>query len=95
MVIIKYTSGHGPEKQSGKENNPMEEKVKAAIDDIRPLLQGHGGDIELVKVEDNKVYVRLQGACAGCPGARMTMKQGVEARVRELVPEVEAVEAVD
>ena len=73
----------------------MQEKVQAAIDEIRPLLEEHGGDIELVRIEDKTVYVRLQGACAGCPGARMTMKQGVERRVRELVPEVVAVEAVD
>jgi len=49
---------------------------------------------ELVKIEDKTVFVRLQGACAGCPGALMTLKQGVERRVKELVPEVEAVEAV-
>ena len=73
----------------------MEDKVKEAIDGIRPLLEEHGGGIEFVKIEGNVVYVRLQGACAGCPGAQMTMKQGVERRVCELVPEVEAVEAVN
>lgn len=73
----------------------MLEQVQGAIDEIRPMLQSHGGDIELVKMEDKTVYVRLEGACAGCPGAFMTMKQGVEARVKEVVPEVEAVEAVN
>jgi len=73
----------------------MEEKVKAAIDELAPLLQEHGGGIEFVKIEDKTVYVRLRGACAGCPGALMTMKQGVERRIREQVPEIEAVEAVN
>ncbi|HUT25582.1 MAG TPA: NifU family protein [Sumerlaeia bacterium] len=73
----------------------MEEQVQSVIDEIRPMLQSHGGDIELVKVENKTVFVRLQGACAGCPGALMTMKQGVEIRIREAVPEVEAVEAVN
>jgi len=73
----------------------MQEKVQAVIDDIRPALQDHGGDIELVKVENKRVFVRLKGACAGCPGAIQTMRLGVERRVKEAVPEVEAVEAVN
>jgi len=72
----------------------MQERVASAIETIRPALEEHGGGIELVKIEDKTVFVRLQGACAGCPGALMTLKQGVERRVKELVPEVEAVEAV-
>ena len=54
----------------------MEEQVQSVIDEIRPMLQSHGGDIELVRVENKTVFVRLQGACAGCPGALMTIKQG-------------------
>ncbi len=73
----------------------MEDQVKAVIDDIRPVLQDHGGDIEFVQLKDKKVLVRLKGACAGCPGAMQTMRLGVERRVKEAVPEVEAVEAVN
>ena len=73
----------------------MEEQVKAVIGELRPLLQGHGGDIEFVRLDGKIVFVRLQGACAGCPGAIMTMRQGVERRVKEAVPEVERVEAVN
>jgi len=73
----------------------FETRVQAAIDEIRPALQGHGGDIELVGVdEDNTVRVKLQGACSGCPGAAMTMKMGVERVLKERVPEVKGVEAV-
>jgi len=73
----------------------FEEKVKSAIDAIRPSLQDHGGDIELVGTEDNIVSVRLQGACSGCPGAQMTLKMGVERLLKENLPEVKEVIAVD
>jgi Fe-S cluster biogenesis protein NfuA len=70
----------------------MEEKVRQIIEqEIRPALQMDGGDIELVAVEGNEVHVRLQGACAGCPGAAMTLRMGIERRLKELVPEVERV----
>jgi len=70
------------------------EKIQAAINEIRPLLQADGGDIELVGVEDGVVKVRLRGACAGCPGAQMTLKMAVERRIKMKVPEVQRVESV-
>jgi Fe-S cluster biogenesis protein NfuA len=74
----------------------FEEKVKDVIESIRPALQGHGGDVELVGTDnDNTVRVRLQGACHGCPGATMTMKMGIERLLKEKVPEVKKVLAVD
>jgi Fe-S cluster biogenesis protein NfuA len=72
----------------------MREKVEAIINEIRPMLQADGGDIELVDVEDGVVKVRLRGACAGCPGAQMTLKMAVERRLKEQVPEVKRVEPV-
>ena len=72
----------------------MKEKVEAVINEIRPLLQGDGGDIELVAVEGGVVKVRLRGACAGCPGAQMTLKMAVERRLKAKIPEVERVESV-
>lgn len=74
----------------------FEEKVRQVIDSIRPALQSHGGDIELVGTgQDNTVKVRLQGACQGCPGAAMTMRMGVERILKERVPQVKEVVAVD
>ncbi|HPS54522.1 MAG TPA: NifU family protein [Sedimentisphaerales bacterium] len=74
----------------------FEEKVNEMIGQIRPMLQGHGGDIELVSIEDDKtVKVKLQGACAGCPGARATLKQGVEKMMKESIPELKEVVAVN
>ena len=73
----------------------FEEKVKDVIESVRPALQAHGGDIELVGTDDDKnVKVRLQGACQGCPGAQMTMKAGIERILKEKVPEVKEVIAV-
>ena len=73
----------------------LEEKVKDVIENLRGALQSHGGDVELVGIdEDNTVNVRLQGACQGCPGAAMTMKMGIERILKEKVPEVKQVVAV-
>ena len=73
----------------------MKEQIEQALDKIRPALQRDGGDIELVDVEENGVVkVRLTGACSGCPMSQMTLKQGVERIVKQLVPEVKTVEAV-
>ena len=72
------------------------EDVKKALEEIRPMLQADGGDVELVEVDaDNVVKVRLQGACGGCPMARMTLKNGIERRLKRVVPEVDSVEAVE
>lgn len=68
--------------------------VQAIIDQLRPYLQADGGDVELLKVEDNAVYVRLVGACAGCPSSLMTLRAGIEARIKEEVPEIISVEMV-
>lgn len=74
----------------------LEEKVRDTIETIRGGLQSHGGDVELIGIdEDNTVRVRLQGACHGCPGATMTMKMGIERILRERVPEIKEVVAVN
>ena len=73
----------------------MEQKIKDALDQIRPCLLRDGGDIEFVEyTDDNIVRVRLQGHCAGCPGAQMTIKGVVEKILKESYPEVAGVEAV-
>jgi Fe-S cluster biogenesis protein NfuA len=69
----------------------MKEKVKAALEKIRPALQADGGDVELVDVKDGIVKVKLTGACGGCPMATMTLKKGIERVLKEQVPEVKEV----
>ena len=74
----------------------MEQKIKDALNTIRPILQRDGGDIEFVELTaDNIVKVRLQGHCAGCPGARMTLKGIVEKVLKESYPEIAGVEALE
>ena len=74
----------------------MREKVEAELNAIRPALQADGGDVELVEVTaEGVVRVRLKGHCAGCPMAQMTIKGGIERRLKKAVPEVKSVEAVD
>jgi Fe-S cluster biogenesis protein NfuA len=74
----------------------FDQQVKEVIQSIRPMLQNDGGDIELVGIdEDNTVRVRLKGACKGCPGAQMTLKMGVERMLKEKLPQVKEVVAVD
>jgi Fe-S cluster biogenesis protein NfuA len=76
------------------EEKTVEERVKEVIETIRPYIQADGGDIEYVNMNGKIVNVRLQGACRGCPGAQMTLKMGVQQRLQEVIPEIEAVEAV-
>ena len=73
----------------------LEQKVVEAINQIRPSLQNDGGDIEFLKFENGKdVFVRLVGACAGCPMSQMTLKNGVEKYLRATVdPNIEVINA--
>ena len=73
----------------------MKEKVLEAIEDLRPFLMNDGGNIELIKIEDNIVYVALQGACKGCPMRQMTLTDGIERTIIEKVPEIKEVRLVD
>jgi Fe-S cluster biogenesis protein NfuA len=72
----------------------MNEKVKKALDEIRPALQADGGDVELVDFKDGIVKVKLTGACGGCPMATMTLKKGIERVLKQQVPEVKEVVSV-
>lgn len=71
-----------------------EEKVKEEIEKIRPYLQMEGGDVELVEIQDEVVKVRLKGTCVGCPMAGMTLKLGIERKLKQAIPEIQAVETV-
>jgi len=69
--------------------------VQGVIDRVRPFLQRDGGDVQLVDItEDNIVRVKLVGACGSCPMSTMTLKNGIEAELKNSIPEVKAVEAV-
>ncbi|HPS83224.1 MAG TPA: NifU family protein [Bacteroidales bacterium] len=76
-------------------NTELETKVKNVIEQIRPYLQADGGDIAFDHLtDDNVVYVHLQGACHSCPMATQTLKNGVEATMLRVLPEIKSVEQV-
>jgi Fe-S cluster biogenesis protein NfuA len=75
-------------------NETVEKKVEKALDEIRPNIQADGGDVQLVAVEKGIVKVRLQGHCVGCPMSALTLKQGIEAHLKQRVPEIVKVESV-
>ncbi len=68
-----------------------EEKIRDIINKLRPFLIGDGGDIEFVKYEDNIVYIKMLGACAGCSLIDYTLKDGIEQAIKDEVPEVKEV----
>ena len=73
----------------------MKEQVESALNKIRPALNADGGRVELVNVSpDGVVRVRLTGACAGCPMSEMTLKMGIEKKLKEEVPEVKEVVSI-
>ncbi|MGC4032587.1 MAG: NifU family protein [Tepidisphaeraceae bacterium] len=78
------------------DSNPSTgEQVKAVIERIRPAVQADGGDIELVGVDSDIVKIRFHGACHGCPSSTMTLHHGIERAIRDKVPAVQKVVAVD
>ncbi len=70
------------------------EQVEGVLDKIRVGLKTEGGDIELIEVKDDIVYVRLMGACGTCPMSTLTMKNWVETTIKKEIPEVKAVQAI-
>jgi len=91
---FKFDNPNKPANISGSSDlkGTLEEKVFHIMEtELNPALASHGGWINLVKVEDNRVYVTLAGGCQGCGMANVTIKNGVEARLKELIPEIEEV----
>ena len=72
----------------------MQEKVEEVLAKIRPMLTRDGGDVELVKVNDGTVTVKLTGACGSCPMSTMTLKMGIERILKQEIPEIKEVVAV-
>jgi Fe-S cluster biogenesis protein NfuA len=70
------------------------ENVEKVLDQLRPYLMADGGNVELVEVDGPVVKLRLQGACGSCPSSTMTLKMGIERKLRETIPEIVEVEQV-
>jgi len=77
-------------------DNALREQVRQVLDLIRPAVQSDGGDVELVGITDQGVVqVRLHGACVGCPSSTMTLQSGIERNLKQRVPGVTAVQAIE
>ncbi|HEY9630814.1 MAG TPA: NifU family protein [Coleofasciculaceae cyanobacterium] len=68
--------------------------VEKVLDDLRPYLMSDGGNVELVEIDGPVVKLKLQGACGSCPSSAMTLRMGIERRLREFIPEIAEVEQV-
>jgi Fe-S cluster biogenesis protein NfuA len=68
------------------------DNVETVLDEMRPYLMADGGNVELVEIDGPIVKLRLQGACGSCPSSTMTLKMGIERRLREMIPEIAEVE---
>jgi Fe-S cluster biogenesis protein NfuA len=67
-------------------------RVRHALDDVRPFLRAHGGNVMLLGIADGIVRLRLEGSCHSCPSSTVTMKQTIEAAIFGKAPDVTAVE---
>ncbi len=74
---------------------PLEGRVMQALGEVRPYLESHGGNVELLAVEGAAVHLRLEGSCSGCPSSAMTLKLAIENAIRKAAPEIEQVIAGD
>ena len=73
----------------------MQEKIKTILDQFRPAIASHGGAIEFVDLKENIVYLKLAGACVSCPASFFTLKLGIEEALREQMPSIQEVVAVE
>lgn len=74
----------------------MLDRIEQSLDGIRPYIASHRGSVEIIDFdpEEGRLVLRLGGTCQGCSAATITLRQGIEVRLREAVPEVRIVEAV-
>ncbi|MBL1210859.1 NifU family protein [Geminocystis sp. GBBB08] len=70
------------------------DNVEQVLNELRPYLMADGGNVELVEIDGPTVKLRLQGACGSCPSSTMTLRMGIERRLREYIPEIAEVEQV-
>ncbi len=89
--LTRYTTN-----DSNESNESLHDRVAFVIDRIRPAVQNDGGDIEFVEVTDaGIVKIKMHGACVGCPSSDMTLRIGIERNLKDRIPEVTGVQAVE
>ena len=71
---------------------PLEERVEAALVSVRPYMESHGGDVELVGLEDGVAHLRLRGSCNGCPSSASTLELAIREALEEAAPDLDGIE---
>jgi Fe-S cluster biogenesis protein NfuA len=74
---------------------PLESRVRAGLDEVRPYLEMHGGGVELLAIDEGVVRLQLQGSCSGCPSSAVTLKHAVEEAIHKAAPDVADIVAED
>jgi Fe-S cluster biogenesis protein NfuA/nitrite reductase/ring-hydroxylating ferredoxin subunit len=72
---------------------PLEDRVLGALEEVRPYLESHGGDVQLAGVDEGVVRLRLEGSCSGCPSSTATLKLAIEDAIHKAAPDIEGIEA--
>ena len=76
-------------------SGPLFDKVREALEQVRPAIQGDGGDVRLIEIEDESIaIIEMLGNCVGCPMSEMTIRYGIEAHLRSSVPQIMAVDVI-
>ena len=70
----------------------IETRVRTALDEVRPYLRSHGGDVELISIDGTAVLLKLIGNCNACPSSALTMKTAIEKSIRSSAPDVTSIE---
>lgn len=94
VALLEPTSSAPDSDQNAdlENDSPVVRQIKQILrDEIRPAVAQDGGDIAFDRYEDGRVYLHMQGACSGCPSSAVTLKEGIETRLREAIPEIQEV----
>ena len=93
-VLVEAADGAAETDEDPNDPQIVKDIKRILNTEVRPAVAMDGGDIVFSKYEDNILYLHMQGACAGCPSSMITLKQGIEARMQELLPEIKEVVSV-
>jgi Fe-S cluster biogenesis protein NfuA len=90
-IIVEYTAKNDEDVN----DSPVVKQIKSLLNhEIRPVVALDGGDIVFSHYEDNVVYLHMKGSCAGCPSSTATLKDGIEVRLKEAIPEIKEVVSI-
>jgi Fe-S cluster biogenesis protein NfuA len=76
----------------GLHPDDIQTRIEQALEQVRPSLRSHQGDVELLAIEQGRVRLRLVGTCNGCPSSTVTFKNLLETAIQDLAPEIESIE---